>query len=86
MNDYVLSSSTDAEIHRLLDDLAWEDVEAVADEDAGIKKHLHKCRICLDRQKKVTDGRLASMEARRRQMILAAAERLASLFRQKYEA
>jgi hypothetical protein len=86
MNDSVLSASSDAEIHRLLDDLAWEDVEAVAEEDTGIKKHLRKCHTCLDREKKVTDGRLASMEARKRQMILSAAERLASLFRQEYKA
>ena len=74
------------EIHKLLDDLPWEDVEAVAEADSSIKKHLDSCKICRERERKVTDGRLAAMGAPKRQLILKGAERLASLFKEDHKA
>lgn len=73
-------------IHKLLDDLAWDDVEAVAKEDASIKRHLQDSAVCRGRTRKVLDGRLASMGARKRCLILEGAERVVCLFTNKHNA
>jgi len=74
------------ELHEFVDDLAWEDVEAISEEDANIKNHLQNCKVCQERAGKIEDGRLASMGAKRRQIILRVAGGLADLFMKKHKA
>ena len=74
------------EIHKLVDDLAWEDVEAVAKEDSNIERHLRSCKVCQERANKVEEGRLASMGASKRQLILKTGRRLAEMFMNRHQA
>jgi hypothetical protein len=74
------------ELHKLIDDLAWEDVETIAEEDANIATHLRDCKACQERVRRIDDGRLASMGAKKRQIILKAAGGLADIFMNKHEA
>jgi hypothetical protein len=71
---------TDEEIHRLLDELSFTDVEAVAEQEEAIRKHLRRCTICADRRQRVLDGELAALPAAKRHLILKGAERIASYF------
>ena len=74
------------ELHTLIDDLAWEDVETLAEEDGNIAIHLRKCNACRERGRRIDDGRLASMGAKKRQIILKAAGGLADVFMNKHKA
>jgi hypothetical protein len=73
-----------AEMHFALDELTWEEVEALAEQDATVKLHIRKCGECQNRGSKVDEGRLASMGASKRKLILSAAQRLASLLRKEH--
>ena len=77
---------TNNEVHELIDALAWEDVGAVAEKDAIVKKHIHECDICLERERKVDEGRLASMGAQKRRLMLRTAERIAGVFKEQHRA
>lgn len=68
------------ETHKLLDDLTWEEVRLLVEEDASIRKHLDHCQDCRKRQSAVVDGELASLGARQRNRYLEVAEQLASFF------
>ena len=71
------------EIHKLLDDLKWEDVKRLASEDPSIRKHLNKCQDCQDRENKIVEGELASMGAAKRNRQLEVARQLADYFLNK---
>lgn len=71
---------TNEEIHRLLDELSFTDVEAVAEQEETIRKHLRRCTICADRREKVLDGQLAALPAAKRHLIVKNAQRVADYF------
>jgi hypothetical protein len=68
------------EIHKVLDDLTWDQVEELAKTDSAIGTHIARCAECRTRADRVNDGRLANLGAAKRRLILSGAQRVAAFF------
>lgn len=63
-----------------LDAMSWEDVDALAELEENIRRHVERCAVYKKRENAVLAGRLASYGAEKRQRILSAADRLVAYF------
>jgi DUF1680 family protein len=68
------------EIHKVLDELTWDEVEALTKKDSAVWSHIRSCTDCRSRADKVNVGRVANLGAAKRKVILSVAQRLADYF------